>query len=223
MMDTFDDKLDDAARALGASLPALDDSLDDAIMARIKQQPHRRTAARPHSGIRWIFEPKPVRVRPVWVGLAAAAVIALLLIPRGQRAPVTTQAVAASDTVYVHFALSAPAATNVSLAGSFNNWEAAGLSLHRAADGSWEATIALPVGELPHVLRLSLTSTKVVRSAAGRKRNAIARYVCPPSAMSWPSGSAALLRTRGLRERAYSSALEIPSPSSSPLAVSASL
>lgn len=147
MMDTFDDKLDEAARALGDELPALGDSLDDAIMARIKQQPHSRTAARPHSGIRWIFEPKPVRVRPVWVGLAAAAVIALLMIPRGQRAPVTTQPVAASDTVYVHFALRAPTATNVSLAGSFNNWESAGLSLHKAADGSWEATLALPVGE----------------------------------------------------------------------------
>ena len=47
----------------------------------------------------------------------------------------------------MHFSLSAPAARNVSLAGSFNNWDAAGLSLHRGADGSWEATIALPVGE----------------------------------------------------------------------------
>jgi hypothetical protein len=148
MMDAFDDRLDEAGRALGERVPELPDSLDDAIMARIRQQPHGRTAAPPHRGfVSRLMQPREVRIRPIWIPVAMAAVLAILLIPRGQRAPVTPQPVAASDTVYVHFALSAPNATNVALAGSFNNWEAAGLSLHKAADGSWEATIALPVGE----------------------------------------------------------------------------
>jgi 1,4-alpha-glucan branching enzyme len=33
------------------------------------------------------------------------------------------------------------------VAGSFNGWNAAALPLRRAADGSWEATVPLPVGE----------------------------------------------------------------------------
>jgi hypothetical protein len=152
MMDAFDDRLDEAARALGESLPDLPDELDDRIMARIRRTDaptHRHTDAPAPSGIRWIFEPRPVKVRPIWVGLAAAALIVLALLPRGTRtpAPAAQVARASQDTVYVHFQVSAPSARNVSLAGSFNNWDAAGLSLHRAADGSWEATVALPVGE----------------------------------------------------------------------------
>jgi hypothetical protein len=149
MMDQIDDRLDEAAKALGESLPTLPDALDDRIMARILEQNNRTTEQPKNRGIRWIFEPRAVKVRPVWVGLAAAALIVLALLPRGSRAPAPAATVAriAADTVYVHFQVSAPSARNVSLAGSFNNWDAAGLSLHRAADGSWEATVALPVGE----------------------------------------------------------------------------
>lgn len=153
MMDTFDERLDDAARALGQDLPDLPDSLDDRIMAALKKSPSRQVA-KSTGPLRWLMEPRPIRVRPVWVpiGLAAAAALVLWLTPRplatGRLGDLATGATQATrDTVYVHFALNAPSARNVSLAGSFNNWDAAGLSLHRGADGSWEATIALPVGE----------------------------------------------------------------------------
>jgi 1,4-alpha-glucan branching enzyme len=63
------------------------------------------------------------------------------------RPPSTISAVQTADTVFVHFSLSAPTAHAVSLAGSFNGWQPAQLQLRRATDGTWEATIPLPVGE----------------------------------------------------------------------------
>ena len=157
MMDATGDRLDDAARALAEGLPQLDASLDDRVMARIKAraasaQPaaavSRPVASSGHGKLRWLLEPRAVKVRPVWIPLALAAALALWLLPTHGRTNAPTQPLAAvRDTVYVRFQLSAPAARNVSLAGSFNNWSTASLSLHRHADGSWETTVPLPVGE----------------------------------------------------------------------------
>jgi hypothetical protein len=155
MMDAFDDRLDEAARALAERLPELDASLDDRIMARIRERavdsPQLSVDSKPVnrrlSTVDWFLKPQPVRVRPVWLGLALAAVLVLLLVPRGSRTATPTAAVATADTVYVRFQVAAPAARNVAVAGSFNGWDAATLPLRRVADGSWEATIALPVGE----------------------------------------------------------------------------
>lgn len=146
MMDALDDRLDEAARALGERLPEIDASMDDRVMAKIRakgaisQQPRR---------LPWLLEPQPLRVRPIWAALAAAAVLALLIVPRvGRDATMPRVAtVATPDTIYVHFTLQAPSAQAVAVAGSFNNWNAAELPLRHAADGTWEATIALPVGE----------------------------------------------------------------------------
>ena len=163
MMDAMnDDRLDDAARALAASLPELDASLDERVMARIREraasaQPaaaSRPAATTGHGKLRWLLEPRPVKVavRPVWipVTLAAAAVLAVLLWPRTARLDTTAATVATAhyrDTVYVRFQLSAPDAKTVRVAGSFNNWSPAALELHRDSNGTWDATIPLPVGE----------------------------------------------------------------------------
>lgn len=151
MMDTFDDRLDDSARALADSIPELPDSIDDAVMAHVtKSGVGRRVSGigRPKRRFGWLLEPQPIRIRPVYAGLAMAAVLALVLMPRGTNtAGPVTPIVATADTVYVRFQVAAPQARNVAVAGSFNGWSAAALPLHRAADGSWEATIALPVGE----------------------------------------------------------------------------
>ncbi len=149
MMDAFDDRLDEAARALADRLPAIDASLDDRVMQAIQSRPVVRSPARPAGILRLLTEPRAIRVRPVWGLALAAALAAILLVPR--RAAVTGRpadvATAAADTIYVHFSLSAPQARAVSVAGSFNGWDAASLPLRRAADGSWEATVPLPVGE----------------------------------------------------------------------------
>ena len=155
MMDARGDRLDDAARAMAESLPTLEASLDDRIMAQVRARAAsaQPSALRPavssgHGKLRWLLEPRPVRVRPVWIPLALAAALALWLLPRrSQPADRGPPAVAVRDTVYVRFQLSAPAAHDVSLAGSFNGWSTASLTLHRHEDGSWETTVPLPIGE----------------------------------------------------------------------------
>ena len=155
MMDATGDRLDDAARAMAETLPPLEASLDDRIMAQIRARAAsaQPSASRPavssgHGKLRWLLEPRPVRVRPVWIPLAIAAAMTLWLLPRAPRtADRTPPAIAVRDTVYVRFQLSAPGARNVSLAGSFNGWSTASLTLHHHPDGSWETTVPLPVGE----------------------------------------------------------------------------
>jgi len=150
MTDRVDDRLDDAARALRDALPALDARVDDVVMAEVRRRAPVRPV-RPRAGAwHWFLEPRAVRVRPIWVaGLAAAAALAVWLAPHRAPAgaPAAAVASAARDTVYVHFALTAPTAHEVAVAGSFNAWNVDALPLHRTAAGTWEATVALPVGE----------------------------------------------------------------------------
>ena len=147
MMETFDDRLDEAARALADRLPAIDAALDDRVMAAItgsRQAAGSRVALPRRS---WLFEPRAIQVRPIWGLAMAAAVAAIVLFPRPTPHVPRPAVAAATDTVYVHFAITAPQARAVTVAGSFNGWDAASLPLHRSADGSWEATVPLPVGE----------------------------------------------------------------------------
>lgn len=152
MMDSHEHRLETAARALREQLPELDASLDDAVMSAITSEQRRKAApAASRSGRwSWLVEPRNVRVRPIWLGagLAAAAALAIWLAPaRRSTGEGPAIAMGAADTVFVHFSLAAPAAREVSLAGTFNGWEAGQLSLRRNADGTWEATIPLAVGE----------------------------------------------------------------------------
>lgn len=149
MMDTFDDKLDQAARELGERLPGIDASLDDRVMAAVRTRPRSASAPARARGLGWLLEPRSVQIRPIWIGaLAAAAALALFLAPSRTTGDATPQVAAlAPDTVYVHFSIAAPSAQDVSLAGSFNGWDAASLHLRRNTEGGWEATVALPVGE----------------------------------------------------------------------------
>jgi len=147
-MNDFDEQLDRAARELGERVPPLDARVDDAVMAAVRRQ---AVPARRRAGWRWFFEPRIIRVRPVWAaaGLAAAAALAIWHGSPTHDAPRTTAVNqgATPDTVYVHFALTSPLAHNVAVAGSFNGWDAASLILHQDANGVWEATVPLPVGE----------------------------------------------------------------------------
>lgn len=46
----------------------------------------------------------------------------------------------------ITFALHAPEAEEVRLAGSFTNWDQAALSLRRQKNGTWVKTVSLPPG-----------------------------------------------------------------------------
>jgi hypothetical protein len=143
------DRLAEAARVLGDALPALEAGLDERIMAAV-----RRASAPRRNAWRWLVEPRPVRIRPVVVPLAAAAVLALLWVaaPRGgafpgQPAATAAAAAAPRDTVYVRFELADPNARAVAVAGSFNGWRAEALPMRRDAGGVWSVTVPLPLGE----------------------------------------------------------------------------
>ncbi len=141
------DRLADAARALADGLPALDAALDARVMAAVRQ----RAAAPRRSAWRWIVEPQAVRIRPLWVPLAAAAAFLLFWLPgrvAGRpEAPAAVTAAPVPDTVYVHFSLAAPDARAVAVAGSFNGWRPEALPMRRGGDGVWSVTIPLPLGE----------------------------------------------------------------------------
>lgn len=67
----------------------------------------------------------------------------------------------------VHFSLHAPAAHQVALVGNFNHWRSR-YPLHRAANGTWVATVALPPGRYEYSF--------VVNSNRWVKDPAAARY-----------------------------------------------
>ncbi len=121
-------------------------ALDDAVMARIRAKAPRRA----DRGWRWLVRPQPIRLRPVWVPLAAAAALAFWILAKPEVGPGTSVAVGSAtavDTVFVRFQLIAPDAELVSLAGSFSDWTADAYPMTREDGGVWSITLPLPVGE----------------------------------------------------------------------------
>lgn len=139
------DRLAQAVAAYAADLRVPDERLDAAVMRRILAD---APAAR--GTWHWLFAPRIVRIRPAVIAMAAAAVVALWWVSaRPGTVPLVPVAVSTTpDTVLVRFELSAPEAHEVSLAGSFNRWEAPGIPLRRSTlPGLWTVTVPLPVGE----------------------------------------------------------------------------
>lgn len=120
-------------------------ALDDAVMARVRARAPRRA----DRGWRWLVRPQPIRLRPVWVPLAAAAALAFWMLAKPEAVPTTWIAAGgtAVDTVYVRFQLIAPDAEVVSVAGSFSDWTADAYPMTREDGGVWSITLPLPVGE----------------------------------------------------------------------------
>ena len=112
--------------------------------------------------VAWLLEPRNVRVRPAYVLLAAAALLLIVLLPLGEQpgldegvdgngdrvaASGTVHAGVAGEavTIFVHFRLDAPLASEVRLAGSFTGWEPR-YALHPAGAGSWSVLVPLQPG-----------------------------------------------------------------------------
>ncbi len=136
------DRLLQATEAYAARVLEPGSALTDAVMERVAS----RKTGRQHVW-RWVFEPQPVRFRPIWAPLTAALLLVLwLTVGRGPESapPIATASV---DTVFVQFQLVAPEASSVSLAGSFSDWRSDLYAMDRENGGMWSLTVPLALGE----------------------------------------------------------------------------
>lgn len=93
------------------------------VMAALERRRRRRL-------VPWLFAP----------ALAIAAALLFVIVARAPRP--------AAQLVTVRFVLVAPEARAVSLAGTFNQWDAHATPLVRTgANGTWTATLTLPAGQ----------------------------------------------------------------------------
>jgi hypothetical protein len=129
---------EEALQMLGAvdrrpvQLPPMSQRVMQAIARRQERSTWRR-----------LLEPREIRVRlRPWLVAPALAAAAALVIWLGRPEPVATPPGA---VVTVRFVLSAPDAHEVTVAGTFNQWDSHATPLVRT-DGLWTATITLPAG-----------------------------------------------------------------------------
>ena len=130
-----------------ATQPVPGSGVDRAVMAAVRERGQDVPRA---AVMRWLVRPS-LRVSP----LAAAAALAVIvgastwLTAVAVREPGTpTLAAAPAGNVLVRFELLAPDARQVSLAGTFNQWNDSALTFSQNAEtGVWSLTVPLPPGE----------------------------------------------------------------------------
>ena len=144
----------EAVRLLGA-LDRRDVTFSSGLEARVMNEVRQHAAARRVSANtdpvlwRWLTAPSV----PPWVvgAVAATALIALVFGrpgPSNDPVAVAPATAVAPESVFVKFILFAPTAKQVTLAGTFNRWEAGTTPLVRVNDeGVWTVTLGLPVGQ----------------------------------------------------------------------------
>jgi Carbohydrate-binding module 48 (Isoamylase N-terminal domain) len=129
----------------------MDGDLDARIMGAVAGLP---TPARPgalRSAGTWLFQPRPIRVRPAVVLAAAASIVVAAVGLRvrptaGPSLPAIART-AAAGSAPVQFMLVAPNASRVSLVGDFNDWQAGATPMAgTVADGLWTVTVPLAPG-----------------------------------------------------------------------------
>jgi len=124
----LDDLTDDSAQ----SAPA---DLESQVMAEVMALPA-------HSPKPWLLRPRTVRFTPLSAGLLAAAALAGLLLLQH---PVTPGGTSPQE-VFVQFALEAPGANSVAVAGDFNAWEGEYELEDLDGDGIWTGRVLLSPG-----------------------------------------------------------------------------
>lgn len=125
--------------------------LEQRVMAEIEALPAPGALRR---GVEWLLRPHPVRVSPITVGLAAAAVAIVTLLPAdprlGESPPTlgTPGVIAASQDamVIVEFRVEAAGARSVALAGDFTGWSPDHQLEDMNGDGVWTGRVAIRPG-----------------------------------------------------------------------------
>ena len=139
------DRLLEAAVSFSGDLEIPGAEIDRAVMASIRA----RSTKEKESFWSWLFQPHAYQLRPALAAVAVVALVAAGVFGGSIRDRQPADVVAtASTTVLVRFELVAPTADRVSLAGSFNDWQADGVQLTQNAEtGVWTGTVPLRPGE----------------------------------------------------------------------------
>jgi hypothetical protein len=154
MHDDHDELIARVADELRAPV-ALRPDFDGRVMAEVRRTSRKSWRA----ALRWLTEPRPLRVSPL-VGLACAAGLVGLAVlgtravePHTLGGPATAveeigTAPAEAGSEVVQFVLVAPQASTVALVGDFNDWDATRTPLRAAAGGGiWSVNVPLRPGQ----------------------------------------------------------------------------
>lgn len=148
MTDNMDAFVERIARKLREPMNA-DETFERRAMAAVRDAAREHTAEQPARKRVWWMR-RSVRLTPVAAlalaaGIAAIAVAGALSTRPAAQAPAIA---AAPDTVHVvRFMLVAPNAMQVSLVGSFNQWQKGATLLERGSEtGVWAVTLPLRAG-----------------------------------------------------------------------------
>jgi len=118
--------------------------IEDRVMAAIEALPEPGPVARAWG---WLVRPRPVRLSPGLVGLAAAVLVALVLLPgRALRTPAPRPGADEAAVVYVQFSLTAPGAQSVAVGGDFDEWQGTHVLEDPDGDGVWTGRVAVKPG-----------------------------------------------------------------------------
>jgi negative regulator of sigma E activity len=143
VFEPVDDLIERIARQLRRTV-RIDPALDARVMREIAALPARGGAASLWKAWRWLRRPRQVTLTPLGALAAAAVLATVILLSRvNSRSPVPSQA----ESHAFQFVLVAPRATQVSLVGDFNDWDASRTPMHRArSEALWTAVVPLTPG-----------------------------------------------------------------------------
>jgi hypothetical protein len=139
---------DDELSSLRASTPPPRADFTDALMRRLATRPLPRASL-----WRRLTAERELRLRfrPATLALAVVAIAVVALVARPR--PAATVAVvapaapaAAATPTLIRFAVAAPSARAVAVAGDFNGWRPDATPLERGPDGVWFARVPLGPG-----------------------------------------------------------------------------
>jgi hypothetical protein len=129
--------------------------LEQRVMAEISNVPEPGALRR---ALDWLLSPTPVRVPPLVVGLAAAALVLLVLRPDAGGGPSGAPGSTVDEVIYVQFVLEAPSATSVAVAGDFSGWEPSFALEDPDEDGVWSARVPIRPGVHAYMFLVDETS-----------------------------------------------------------------
>jgi len=117
--------------------------LEDRVMAEIEALPEPGALSRAWA---WLLRPQSIRLSPAVMGLAAAVVASVFLLPRQRVSPPLPGGGDASAVVYVQFMLDAPGARSVAVGGDFDGWNGSYTLDDADGDGVWTGRVPVEPG-----------------------------------------------------------------------------